>query len=747
MDVVFVEKILRTQPNVNKIFLLVRAADTKAATERFHNEVLGKELFRVVREKWGSNLNSLISEKVLAIPGDISCDNLGVKDPNLREEMWREIDVILNSAATTKFDERARLYGWPNTYVFTKAMGEMLLGHLRENLPLVIIRPTIITTTYKEPFPGWIEGFRTIDSIVISYAKGKLSCFLGNVKSILDAIPADMVVNLIFEAMVVHASQSSEIIYHVGSSMRNPLKLLEIRDYSFRYFTKNPWIKEDGKPVKVGKVTMLSNMASFHRYMAIHCLLPLKGLQVIDTCCCYYFHSKYIKLNRKINFLMRAVELYRPFVFFEGIFDDTNAEKLRTTAKERNVEIEASYFDPKCIDWEDYFMNTHIPGLIKYKMDSIRYTIRTSLQCLNDHYNEVSKKINAEREGIGKDEEKRMADQQKKPEILELNNGTMQVKITNYGATITSLSVPDKNGKLADVVLGFDSLEPYLKGAAPYFGAIVGRVANRIKDGKFTLNGVQFSLPINKPPNSLHGGLKGFDKVVWEVTEHKGGENPSITFKYHSCDGEEGYPGDVSVTATYTLTSSTTMRLDMEAVSENKPTPISLAQHTYWNLAGHNSGNVLDHSIQIWASHVTPVDQNTVPTGEIMPVKGTPFDFTSENRIGSSIHEVPGLGYDHNYVLDCVEEKLGLKHAARVKDPSSSRVLNLWTNAPGMQFYTGNYVNGVVGKGGAVYGKHSGLCLETQGFPNAINQPNFPSVVVQPGEKYEHTMLFEFSVE
>ncbi|KAK9266180.1 hypothetical protein L1049_027245 [Liquidambar formosana] len=360
-----------TQPNVNKIFLLVRAADTKAATERFHNEVLGKELFRVVREKWGSNLNSLISEKVLAIPGDISCDNLGVKDPNLREEMWREIDVILNSAATTKFDERydaalgintlgarhvvtfakkcvklkmllhvstdfykyrlilenpffmgetlnetsgldiegevklmgerlsklrtegatedaitsamkdlginrARLYGWPNTYVFTKAMGEMLLGHLRENLPLVIIRPTIITTTYKEPFPGWIEGFRTIDSIVISYAKGKLSCFLGNVKSILDAIPADMVVNLIFDAMVVHASQSSEIIYHVGSSMRNPLKLLEIRDYSFRHFTKNPWIKEDGKPVKVGKVTMLSNMASFHRYMAIHCLLPLK---------------------------------------------------------------------------------------------------------------------------------------------------------------------------------------------------------------------------------------------------------------------------------------------------------------------------------------------------------------------------------------------------------------------------------------------------------------------------------------
>lgn len=207
-----------------------------------------------------------------------------------------------------------------------------------------------------------------------------------------------------------------------------------------------------------------------------------------------------------------------------------------------------------------------------------------------------------------------------------------------------------------------------------------------------------------------------------------------------------GYPGDVSLTATYTLTSSTTLRLDMEAVPEKKPTPINLAQHTYWNLAGHNSGNVLDHSIQIWANHITPVDENTVPTGEIMPVKGTPFDFTTEKKIGKDIKEV-GMGYDHNYVLDCGDEKSGLKHAAKVRDPSSSRVLNLWTNAPGMQFYTANYVSGITGKGGAVYDKHAGLCLETQGFPNAINQPNFPSVVVQPGQKYKHSMLFEFSIE
>ncbi|KAL3748829.1 hypothetical protein ACJRO7_009983 [Eucalyptus globulus] len=312
----------------------------------------------------------------------------------------------------------------------------------------------------------------------------------------------------------------------------------------------------------------------------------------------------------------------------------------------------------------------------------------------------------------------------------------MRAKIANLGCTIASLSVPGKDGKLADVVLGFDSVEPYLvrnRSSA----ALWGRVANRIKEGKFTLDGVEYSLPINKPPSSGH---KGFDKVIWEVADYKKGENPSITFKCHSHDGEEGYQGDIAVTATYTLTSSTTMRLDMEAVPENKATPISLAQHAYWNLAETQpNAPILNHSIQIWANHITPVDQNTIPTGEIMPVKGTAFDFTTEKKIGTSIHEVPGLGYDHNYVLDCGEEKSGLKHAAKLKDPSSSRVLDLWTNAPRVQFYTGNYVNGVVGKGDTAYGKHSGVCLETQGFPNAFNQPKFPSVVVRPGEKYKHS--------
>ncbi|CAI8595014.1 unnamed protein product [Vicia faba] len=251
-----------------------------------------------------------------------------------------------------------------------------------------------------------------------------------------------------------------------------------------------------------------------------------------------------------------------------------------------------------------------------------------------------------------------MADQNQKAEIFELNNGTVQLLVTNLGCTITSFSVPNKDGVLSDVVLGLDSVESYQKGLAPLFW-------------------------LHYPQTVSNGGNVGFDK------------------KYESHDGEEGYPGDITVTATYTLTSSTTLRLDMEGVPKNKPTIINLAQHTYWNLAGHNSGHILDHSIKISANHVTPVDQNTVPTGEIMPVKGTPFDFTAERRIGDTINQV-GLGYDHNYVLDCGEEKAGLKHAAKVRDPSSSRVLNFHIS---------------------------------------------PSVVVRPGEKYQHSMLFEFSIE
>ncbi|XP_058218971.1 alcohol-forming fatty acyl-CoA reductase-like [Rhododendron vialii] len=463
---IFVEKILRVQPNVKKLYLLLRAADEKSALQRFHNEAIAKDLFRVLREKLGGNLNSLISEKVTLVPGDITCENLGVKDPNLEEEMWREVDIVVNLAATTNFDERydvsfqlntmgaknvlnfskkcaniklllhvstayvsgekaglilekpyymgetlngvsglnldtekkimeerlselraeeatdkeitlamkdlgiqrARKYGWPNTYVFTKAMGEMLLGQIKGNIPLVMLRPTIVTSTYKEPFPGWVEGLRTIDSLAVGYGKGRLTCFLGDPESVIDVIPADMVVNSMLVAMEANANQASDdvVIYQVGSSLANPLRYSWIQDYGHRYFTKHPWVGKDGKAVIVGKVTVLSSMASFRRYMAIRYLLPLKGLQVANTAFCQFFEGTYSEFRRKINFVFRLVELYQPYLFFKGLYDDINTEKLRMAAKEGNVETDVFYFDPRTINWEDYFMNTHIPGVVKY---------------------------------------------------------------------------------------------------------------------------------------------------------------------------------------------------------------------------------------------------------------------------------------------------------------------------------------------------------------------------------------------
>ncbi|XP_050212535.1 fatty acyl-CoA reductase 3-like [Mercurialis annua] len=463
---IFIEKILRVQPNVNKLYLLLRAADAKSASQRLQNELLGKDLFRVVREKWGSNLNSFIAEKIVLVPGDIACDvGLGVKDPDLRDDMCRDLDVIVNLAATTNFDERydvalglntmgaknvlcfakkcvklkvlvhvstayvcgekaglilespckigetlngisgldideekklvddklnqlqaegasdreikdamqqmgnqrANMYGWPNTYVFTKAMGEMIVGHLKDNLSVVILRPTIVTTTYKEPFPGWVEGVRTIDSLAVGYAKGRLTCFLGDINGIVDVIPADMVVNAIIVAMAAHANGASEnAIYQVGSSVKNSVRYSNLQDYAFYYFTNKPWIGKNGKPVKVGKVKVLNSMASFHRYMALRYLLLLKGLEVVNTAFCHYFEGLYSDLNRKIKFVMRLVELYRPYLFFCGVFDDMNTERLRMAAKENGTETDLFYFDPKSINWDDYFTNIHIPGIVKY---------------------------------------------------------------------------------------------------------------------------------------------------------------------------------------------------------------------------------------------------------------------------------------------------------------------------------------------------------------------------------------------
>ncbi|WCJ41793.1 Fatty acyl-CoA reductase 3 [Euphorbia peplus] len=252
-------------------------------------------------------------------------------------------------------------------------MGEMLVGALKGNLNVVIVRPTIVTSTFQEPFPGWVEGVRTIDSLAVGYGKGRLTCFLGDLNGVVDVIPADMVVNAILVAIVAHANrlkldgEEVEAIYHVGSSVRHPLRYTNLQDYGFNYFTNKPWIGKDGKPVIVGKVKVLGSMASFRRYMAFRYLLLLKGLEVANTAFCRYFDGMYRDLNRKINFVMRLVELYRPYLFFQGVFDDINTEKLRLAANENiGVENDLFYFDPKSIDWEDYFTNIHIPGVVKY---------------------------------------------------------------------------------------------------------------------------------------------------------------------------------------------------------------------------------------------------------------------------------------------------------------------------------------------------------------------------------------------
>ncbi|KAJ0020866.1 hypothetical protein Pint_31043 [Pistacia integerrima] len=403
---VFVEKILRIQPNVKKLYLLVRAADAKSAMKRILDEV-EKDLFNVLRDKLGANFKSFVLEKVAAVVGDVSEVNLGVKDSKLMEEMYKEIDLVVNSAATTDFDERydftfnintmgtlnimsfakncikinmvlhvstgsglipekpfyngetlkcscrleiteekklideklnqlqaqgaakneltstmkelgiqrARFYGWPNTYAFTKAMGEMILGKYRGNLPLVIVRPTIITSTFAEPFPGWIEGLRTIDGPIAGYGKGKLTFLLANPKAICDMMPVDMVVNSMIMAMTANTRQSSQMIYQVGSSMRNPIKLTNV----------------------------------------------LKLISVFDK----KYKDVCIGHGKKIKFAMRLVDLYKPYMFFKGIFDDTNSQKLRMEVGKSGL-VDAFNFDPKSIDWEDYIINTHIVGLVKY---------------------------------------------------------------------------------------------------------------------------------------------------------------------------------------------------------------------------------------------------------------------------------------------------------------------------------------------------------------------------------------------
>ncbi len=331
-------------------------------------------------------------------------------------------------------------------------------------------------------------------------------------------------------------------------------------------------------------------------------------------------------------------------------------------------------------------------------------------------------------------------------EQFALSNGRgMKAKVITYGGIVTELHAPDKDGKLADVVLGFDGLEGYLE-RNPFFGCITGRYANRIAGGTFTLGGKEYTLAKNNGPNHLHGGLKGFDKVVWKA-EPVRGEEPAVRLSYLSKDGEEGYPGNLSVTVTYTLTDDNALRIDYRATTD-KATPINLTNHSYFNLAA--AGDVLDHVMTIAADRYTPVDETLIPTGKIDPVRGTPLDFTGPTPIGKRIDQlksVPGGGYDHNYVLRQPEKK-GPHLAARVTEPKSGRVMEVLTTEPGVQLYTGNFLDGKLkGKGGAVYKKHAGFCLETQHFPDSVHHKDFPSVILEPGQAFNSTTVYRFSTK
>ncbi len=326
-----------------------------------------------------------------------------------------------------------------------------------------------------------------------------------------------------------------------------------------------------------------------------------------------------------------------------------------------------------------------------------------------------------------------------------VNKAGLEARITTYGAILVSLKVPDRKGVLADVTLGFDDLAGYL-GTHPYFGAIIGRYGNRIAKARFTLDGKEYALPPNNNGNTLHGGMRGFDKVVWTAEPVRSAGGAGVKLTYLSKDGEEGFPGNLSVTVVYTLSEADELRIDYEAVTDKK-TPVNLTNHAYWNLKGEGQGDVLGHVLRLEADALTAVDSaaNLIPTGEILPVAGTPFDFTAPHAIGERIAGVEG-GYDHNFVLRSGGGTLAL--AARVEEPESGRAFEIWTDQPGIQLYTGNFLDGtVVGKGGKAYHKHFAFCLETQHFPDSPNHPNFPSTILEPGRTLRSTTIHKFSVK
>jgi aldose 1-epimerase len=336
-------------------------------------------------------------------------------------------------------------------------------------------------------------------------------------------------------------------------------------------------------------------------------------------------------------------------------------------------------------------------------------------------------------------------------EIFTLTNASgIEIKAISYGGIIVSIKTPDREGNLGDIVLGFDNLQPYLDGS-PYFGSIIGRYGNRIGDAEFVLDGETHPLAANDGNNHLHGGTKGFDKVVWSGEPFEDESGVGVVFRYTSPDGEEGYPGTLQVEVTYTLAPLSTLVVDYLATTD-RATPVNLTQHSYFNLKDAGASNILGHELMIAADGFTPVDATLIPTGEIASVTGTPFDFTTPHTIGERIeadHPQLGFGggYDHNWVLDGTPAD-GMSLAAHVHEPTTGRTLEILTTEPAIQFYSGNFLDGThKGKGGVVYELHTGFCLETQHYPDSPNKPDFPSTILRPGEEYRTTTVFRFGVE
>ena len=333
-------------------------------------------------------------------------------------------------------------------------------------------------------------------------------------------------------------------------------------------------------------------------------------------------------------------------------------------------------------------------------------------------------------------------------DIYTLSNANgMEARITNYGGAVVSLTAPDRNGKYADVVLGMDTLDAY-RTQTFFFGALIGRYGNRIGHAKFTLEGKTYSLPANDHGNTLHGGTQGFDKRVWQAAAAKSADGAALALTYVSKDGEEGFPGTLTAKVVYTLTNKNELEIDYTATTD-KPTVVNLTNHSYFNLAGAGEGDILQHQVTINADRFTPVDAGLIPTGELREVKGTPFDFTKATAIGARIGQADeqlklGGGYDHNWILN--RNHNGLTKAAEVYEPKTGRVMEVLTSQPGLQFYTGNFLDGTAhGKGGKVYARRSAFCMETQHYPDSQNKPSFPSTELKPGTTYHATTVFRFS--